>query len=367
VTSRQRVEAALRHRPVDRTPYFEYVLLAPLADRLLGRVYAGDPDNWQKVLDAKGWEPAVRQMAIDRLDLAEMLGHDMIYAWANPPPPENRGLSQNPSSDSESVPDFPPEPPADDPVGRMMLRNERRAADFRPPGDDCFHVYVCLKEEMRKRGLDLPILAPAWAHGVWTDVDLMQTMVLEPAVAHRHFKLATQWSLAMIEKYIALGIEQIGVGGDFAGNRPLISPEQYRDFIMPEILNCTRPIHAAGRWAVNASDGDLWPVIEDYLIGCQVDGYVEIDMHAGMDLARLKRAYGSRVTFFGNLDCGNILSFATPEGVARHVTDCLRAGQGEGGHILCASNAITASVPLVNYLAAVNAYRQFFGLKVVSV
>ena len=41
----------------------------------------------------------------------------------------------------------------------------------------------------------------------------------------------------------------------------------------------------------------------------------------------------------------------------------LKAGQGNGGHILCASNAITASVPMVNYLAAVNAYREFFGLK----
>ncbi len=343
----------MRHRPVDRTPYFEYVLLAPLADRLLGRVYAGDPDNWQKVLDARGWQGAVRQMAIDRLDLAEMLGHDMIYVWANPPPPVTSGT--HPQEDLGA-------PPEDEPVERMKLRNERRAADFRPPEDECFYVYVCLKEEMRRRDLDLPILAPAWAHGVWTDVDLMQTMALDPAVAHRHFELATQWSLAMIDKYVALGIEQIGVGGDFAGNRSLISPRQYREFIMPEIRRCTRAIHAAGRWAVNASDGDLWPVIEDYLIGCEVDGYVEIDMHAGMDLARLKRAYGGRITFYGNLDCGNILSFATPEGVARHVTDCLKAGQGDGGHILCASNAITASVPMVNYLAAVNAYREFFGI-----
>ena len=130
MTSRQRVEAALRHRPVDRTPYFEYVLLAPLADRLLGRVYAGDPDNWQKVLDAKGWEPAVRQMAIDRLDLAEMLGHDMIYVWANPPPPAP------PSGHPQADLGVPQEPPEDDPVGRMKLRNERRAADFRLLGDD---------------------------------------------------------------------------------------------------------------------------------------------------------------------------------------------------------------------------------------
>jgi hypothetical protein len=67
-------------------------------------------------------------------------------------------------------------------------------------------------------------------------------------------------------------------------------------------------------------------------------------------------------TGLGNLDCGNTLSFGSTEQVRRHVTECLQAGQGNGGHILCASNAITASVPLENYLAAVNAYRDFFGL-----
>jgi hypothetical protein len=35
---------------------------------------------------------------------------------------------------------------------------------------------------------------------------------------------------------------------------------------------------------------------------------------------------------------------------------------GNGGHILCASNAITASVPLANYLAVVDAYRSVFVL-----
>ena len=43
-------------------------------------------------------------------------------------------------------------------------------------------------------------------------------------------------------------------------------------------------------------------------------------------------------------------------------TRVLEAGTGSGGHILCASNAITASVPLGNYVAAVNAYRDFFAL-----
>jgi hypothetical protein len=44
------------------------------------------------------------------------------------------------------------------------------------------------------------------------------------------------------------------------------------------------------------------------------------------------------------------------------VLDCIEAGLGSGGHIFCASNAITASVPLENYLTVVNTYRERFGL-----
>jgi len=79
-------------------------------------------------------------------------------------------------------------------------------------------------------------------------------------------------------------------------------------------------------------------------------------------LKRLKDRYGDRITLFGNLDCGNILSFGTPEEVRAHTIGCLEAGMGNGGHILCASNAITASVPMENYLTMLNAYRSMFNL-----
>ena len=48
---------------------------------------------------------------------------------------------------------------------------------------------------MQQRSADLPILAPAYVHGVWTDTDLMETMLLAPNVAHRHFSLATERAL----------------------------------------------------------------------------------------------------------------------------------------------------------------------------
>ena len=81
-----------------------------------------------------------------------------------------------------------------------------------------------------------------------------------------------------------------------------------------------------------------------------------------MDLGKLKPICRGRITLYGNLDCGNILSFGTREDVRRHTRACLEAGLGDGGHILCASNAITASVPLDNYLTVINTYRDMFGL-----
>ena len=351
MTSRQRIQAALAHRQPDRTPIFEYVLLSPLADELLGRPYGGDPASWPQLERELGWQAAVRRSAVDQVDLASLLGHDMMYVIPNPLP---AARSASPPPSAETV--------DGDPVERLRRRNDASAAAPAGPPDDTLLIYLFVKEEMARRELDLPILAPAYAHGVWTDVDLMETMLLEPDVAHRHFALATRHALARIERYLELGIDQIGVGGDFAGNQPIISPRCYRAFIVPEVRTLSRRIHAGHAWAVNASDGNLWPVIDDFLLGCEVDGYLEIDMQAGMDLRRLKAAYGDRVTLYGNIDCGTLLSFSSPDEVRRQTLDCIDAGWGDGGHILCVNNAITASVPLQNYLALVNAYRERFGL-----
>jgi hypothetical protein len=352
MTSRQRIQAALDHRQPDRTPIFEYVLLSPLADRFLGRTYGGDPDHWSALVAELGWEGAVRRNAADRADIAVRLGHDLIYATPVPPP------SAAPPIDPLVG---PPVEPTDDPVENLHRRNEA-VSQAAPPGDDPLLIYPFLREEMHKRDVDLPLLAPGYRHGVWTDVDLMQTMILAPEVAHRHFQLATDSTLDLIDKYRDLDIEQVGVGGDFAGNRPIISPAAYRQFIVPEVARLSRRLHKLDMYAVNASDGDLWSVIDDFLLSCEVDAYLEIDQYAGMDLARLKRDYGDRITLFGNLDCGTVLSFANPDEVRQHTIDCLEAGQGDGGHILCASNAITASVPSENYLSLVNAYRDYFNL-----
>lgn len=349
--SRARVMRAFRHEEPDRTPVFEYVLQSAAIWRaVLNRPpVLGD---WTRAVREQGWEKAVRRLADDYLDLARAFGHDLMYVTPNPRPPDQ------PARASPKRGALPP----DDPVEKVIARTRTAQETYRGVDDDTLLVYRLLKADMARREMDLPILAPAYTHGIWTDTDLMQTMLLAPEAAHDHFAFATRRAGDWIECYLALDIDLIGIGGDFAGNRPLISPENYRLFIVPELRGLSDRIHRAGKYAINASDGNLWSVMDDFLIRSGADGYLEIDSHAGMSLSRLKAEYGGRVTFLGDLDCGNLLSFGTKGEIRDAVRDCLDAGRGGGGHVFTASNAITDSVSVANYLAAVNAYRDYFGL-----
>lgn len=354
MNSRERVEAALRHSEPDRTPIFEYELQSPSADVLLGRPFLSDWMHWVPAVGELGFDGALRQLATDQVELAARLGHDMLYVH----------LPARPTGSASPFHVERTEGALDgDPVERLARRvDEASQYDARIP-EERMALLDYLAEAMRERGLDLPMLVPAYAHGVWADTDLMMTMCMAPEVARSHFALCTKQAITMVNQYLERGLKLIGVGGDFAGDRPVISPALYREMIVPEVASVSRHIHAAGGHAVNASDGNLWSVIDDFLVGCEVDGYIEIDFRAGMDLRRLKPAYGDRVTFFGNVDCANVLSFGTPDQVRSHTIEVIEAGQGHGGHILCASNAVMASVPLPNYVAMQNAYRDYFGLE----
>ena len=143
---------------------------------------------------------------------------------------------------------------------------------------------------------------------------------------------------------------------------PLISPELYRKFIVPEVRIVADYVRAKGGYSVNATDGNIWSIMDDFASGCAVDAYMEIDYSAGMRIGDLKQKYGSTLTLMGNMDCGNILTFSSEAEIAEITHSILDEGWGDGGHIFTASNAITASVPINNYMAMVNAYKDHFAL-----
>lgn len=362
MTSLERIKRAFTQTPQDRTPRFEYVMLSPAIRCLMERTPFGDRfrdytdysdmrAQWQEMKKELGTEGALKKYAQWRVDLAIVLGHDAMLVNPNPSSIAYPPLNITHSYDTS------------DPGEELMARNLYNEASVSRVPDDSFLIYHILKEEMRRREVELAIIAPLYFHGIWTDTSLMQAMILAPDAVHRHYELATERAFRYLKYYIEAGVELCGIGGDFAGNRMIISPESYRTFIVPEVRRVSDAAREAGIFTINASDGNLWDVLDDFLFGCGADGYIEIDAGAGMDLWALREKYGGKITFFGNIDCGTLLSFTSPEDIRETVFKCLDDGCGTmGGHVFCASNAIVLSIPAENYFAMHNAYNDYFSL-----
>ena len=126
MTSRERVTAAFAHREPDRTPIFEYVLLPPVAEQVLGRPfveYLGGMEPWlaagaggrlragpARATPATGWRSPRR------------LGHDMICVSPNPVP--GAAYSYDPLSEIGAQFAVRAE---GDPVERLRARNRQVA------------------------------------------------------------------------------------------------------------------------------------------------------------------------------------------------------------------------------------------------
>lgn len=344
----ERVINAMTHKPVDRTPKFDYVLQDPSASYVLGRPYIsieGRREEWKRLAKEVGYGNALERYVEERLEIVEKLGHDLV-CLSRPP------VLEEPVAEGNSV-------QYEDPEDRLKARNEAVCRELDKPFNDYgMDIYECMQH---KTEYSLPIFAPAYTQGVWDDTDLMETMVTEPEIAKEHFRLCGEQAIRLARAYVERGVQIIGIGGDFCGNRPIISPASYRELIVPQVRRVSDAIHEMGAFTVNASDGNLWDVADDFLLGCKVDAYMEIDSRAGMELKRLKDRYGEKICFMGNIDCGALMSFAAPEEIRKAVFQCLQDG-GATGHIFTPSNAITATVPVENFRAMHDAYCDYFGV-----
>jgi len=120
-------------------------------------------------------------------------------------------------------------------------------------------------------------------------------------------------------------------------------------------------LHRKGVFVFNTSDGNLWPIVDDYLVNSGVDGMAEIQPTAGMANAPLKERFGDRICFNGGVDCAYTLTFGTPEEVAAETRKAIQILAPGGGVILSSSHDIHRGVPPQNFFAMLHAINKYGG------
>ena len=374
---KERVVRAVCHEEPDRVPVFEpYGVLPPTADEVLGRpCIATSNIRSARLFSGRGEQRYMRAVRRDWRDLVRTLHFDagplMPGAHYTPrAPPKMMGRYAWSVGDSvyRHHPDTMVTLEVDSKIRREGIPAlEQQVKGMEEETDDEIEEAVMesqVDEELSKTWRRLGVLVYAGAGTVPVGASWMPLFLkcyhLKPRLIKRYLKQRTRRAVIMVKVAADLGAELMFIGGDIAGNDgPMISPEKYREFLLPEMKAQADAMHRRGIFAFISSDGNLWPIIEDYLIESGVDGMMEIQVTAGMDLGRLKELYGNRICFTGSVDAQFTLvrgSVKEAERETRRAMDILSPG---GGHILCSSNSIHPGVKPANFLAMLRTARRF--------
>jgi len=375
--SEDRALKAIYHEEPDKVPIFEpYGVMPPTSDVVLGRkCVAGSEIRAVDIFVKKGISMYRRVIRRDWFDLIRKLKFDGG--------PVTIGTHYRPDSPPKKINEFSWF------VGDSLFRYDPRTgvtlevdSSIKRGGIQAFKEYIKALEEETDEEIDdaivefqldvemarmlkkLGVLLFASAGTVPVGVSwfplFLKSFYTHPNLVRRYLRQRTRRVIRLGRIAADLGVKLMFIGGDIAYNRgPMISPSQYREFILPEIKAQTGALHRYGIFAFNSSDGNLWPIIHDYLISSGVDGMMEIQTTAGMDLKRLKEDFGDEICFVGSVDCQFTLVYGTISQVEEETRNVIRTLSPGGGHILSSSNSIHSGVKPENFFAMLRTARKF--------
>lgn len=336
MNSTERVHTALRLGQPDRVPILEFVL-----DEKVARTAVPG------CLDAAD--------CMDRLDMDgvgcgaqfETVGQNADGSYI-----DEWGVSYMPSVEIVSHPIrgpiasladarayTPPDPAAPHRLGKLP----DLVARYKGKRAICFHHRAAFMWSAYLMGLD----------------NLLMNILAEPELVELTMQKVLQANMEVVRRAIRAGAEVIILGDDYAGNNgPMMSPEHFRQFILPALTKMISMIHEEGALCIKHSDGDLYPLL-DLIVSAGPDGINPIEPVAGMELKLVKELVGHKVCVTGNIDCARLLPHGRPEEVRASVRQAIADAASGGGYILTSSNSIHSSCDPQNFVAMIRACHEF--------
>lgn len=179
-----------------------------------------------------------------------------------------------------------------------------------------------------------------------------------PDYIKEFFDMQAEITLQNLELYRqAVGdrIVAIAVSGtDFGAQLgTFISPACYREFYKPYHKLFNDWVHKNTNWKVFFhSCGSVAELMEDFIeVGVDIINPVQFSAK-GMELSRLKKAYGDRLVFWGGgVDSQKTLPFGTPEEVREETRSNVEILSKDGGFVCAAIHNIQAPTPVENIIA----------------
>ncbi|GMQ94631.1 MAG: uroporphyrinogen decarboxylase family protein [Acidimicrobiia bacterium] len=420
MTSRERVELALRHQEPDRVPL-------DLGSTMVTGMQASSVYQLRQALGLD--EPGTPVKVVEpyqmlgeiKIDLIEALGVDTVGLWGkknffgfanegwkpwtlfdgtpvlvperfNTEPDENGDILTYPEGDV-SVPPSARMPQGgwyfdsivrQGPIDDDSLNVEDNLEEFGPLSDE--EIAWFTSEIDRLADTDRAVIgslggasfgdialvpAPQLKHpkGIRDIEEWYVSTGIRRGYVYEIFDRQCEIALNNLEKFYEICGNRLTAvfmtGTDFGTqNGPFISPKTYHELFKPFHVRINNWIHENTEWrSFIHSCGSIWRLLDDIVdAGFEILNPVQITA-AEMDPGDLKGKYGDRVTFWGGgIDTQKTLPFGSPDEVRENVRHTMRIfGQG-GGFVWNSVHNVQAGVPRDNLLAlyeAINEYRTY--------
>jgi len=136
------------------------------------------------------------------------------------------------------------------------------------------------------------------------DVRMLEACLLEPEWVHDFCSVYADFTIRHVE-YV---FREVGVPDGYTiyddmayAKSSFISPEAYRELIVPYLRRFTDFLHGYGVYVIMHCCGNFEPQMEN-ILDAGVDCIQPIEAKAGMKLADLGKRFGDRIAFMGNID-----------------------------------------------------------------
>jgi uroporphyrinogen decarboxylase len=199
---------------------------------------------------------------------------------------------------------------------------------------------------------------------------LFMDLAVNPQFAAALFARLTAIAMRLNEAGLSACGEYLQIlrlaGDDMGSQRgTLLSPAMFRRQVKPFFAQLyshakqTFVQHNPNGKLMAHTDGDVYPILPDYIeMGLDLLNPVQPYV-AEMDHERLKHEFGAQLAFHGGMDIRHVLPFGSPAEVREEVEKTIRALAPGGGYILAPTHYLLPDVPPANMLALRDAVLEF--------
>ena len=177
---------------------------------------------------------------------------------------------------------------------------------------------------------------------------LLMAFFRDKNLIHEMFGFWSDFITKMAKRALELQVDYLGIWEDMAYRHgPMISPKTFKEFMVPYYKRVTDIFRNKGvDVAIVDSDGDINPLIPLWLKG-GVNGFLPLEVRAGVDAISLKEKYGDKIILFGNIGMDALRkgSKAIDQEIGKKFKKLLPGG----GYIASTDHHIPADVSYQNF------------------